>query len=52
MEDESMAKQTLKAVDPRSDPDISWRGADSIEQREAMIRDAAYYHFVKRGYTP
>ncbi|MBW8372288.1 MAG: DUF2934 domain-containing protein [Thiobacillus sp.] len=47
-----MAKPTRNAVDPRNDPDISWRGAYSLEQREAMIRDAAYYHFVKRGYAP
>ena len=38
-------------VDPRNDPDITWRDAFSPEQREAMIRDAAYYHFARRGYV-
>ena len=47
-----MAKQTHTPVDPGNDPDITWRGVFSLEQREAMIRDAAYYHFAKRGYAP
>lgn len=47
-----MAKQTHTPVDPSNDPDISWRGTYSLEQRETMIRDAAYYHFAKRGYAP
>lgn len=47
-----MAKQTRKAAAPRTDPDITWRGAFSLDQREAMIRDAAYYHYAKRGYAP
>jgi hypothetical protein len=47
-----MAKQTPTPVNPQSDPDITWRGAFSLEQREAMIRDAAYYHYAKRGYAP
>jgi hypothetical protein len=46
-----MAKQTRTPVNPQSDPDITWRGAFSLEQREAMIRDAAYYHYAKRGYA-
>jgi hypothetical protein len=46
-----MAKQTRAPAGPRNDPDISWRGAFSLEQREAMIRDAAYYHYAKRGYA-
>ena len=47
-----MAKQTHTPVDPGNDPDITWRGVFSLEQREAMIRDAAYYHYAKRGYAP
>jgi hypothetical protein len=47
-----MASQKRTAVDPGNDPDITWRGAFSLEQREAMIRDAAYYHYAKRGYAP
>lgn len=38
-------------LDPRNDPDITWRGAFSLEQREAMIRDAAYYRFARRGHV-
>ena len=52
MEDDNIAKQTHTPVNPQSDPDITWRGAFSLEQRETMIRDAAYYHYAKRGYTP
>ena len=52
MEDENMAKQTPTPVDPQTDPDITWRGAFSLEQREAMLREAAYYHYVKRGHAP
>ncbi|MHB1214526.1 MAG: DUF2934 domain-containing protein [Thiobacillus sp.] len=47
-----MAKQTRKAVDPQRNPDITWRGGFSLEQREAMIRDAAYYRYQRRGHTP
>lgn len=47
-----MARQKRTPVDPRNDPGITWRGAFSLEQREAMIRDAAYYHYAKRGYAP
>ena len=46
-----MAKQKHTPVNPQSDPDITWRGEFSLEQREAMIRDAAYFHYAKRGYT-
>ena len=47
-----MVKQTGTPLDPGNDPNITWRGTFSLEQREAMIRDAAYYHFAKRGYAP
>lgn len=47
-----MAKQTRTPVNPQTDPDITWRGAFSLEQREAMLREAAYYHYMKRGHTP
>jgi hypothetical protein len=52
MENENMARQTPKPVNPQNAPDITWRGEFSLEQREAMIRDAAYFHYTKRGYTP
>lgn len=47
-----MAKQTRTPIDPQSNPDITWRGAFSLEQRETMIREAAYYHYAKRGHAP
>ncbi|MDP2109377.1 MAG: DUF2934 domain-containing protein [Thiobacillus sp.] len=47
-----MAEQTRTPVNPQTDPDITWRGAYSLEQREAMLREAAYYHCMKRGHTP
>lgn len=47
-----MAKQTRTPLDPQNDPDITWRGSFSLEQRETMIRDAAYFHYAKRGYAP
>ena len=47
-----MAKQTPEPIDQRSAPDITWRRAFSLEQREAMIREAAYYRYAQRGYTP
>jgi hypothetical protein len=47
-----MAKQTRTPANPQGDPDITWRGAFTLEQREAMIRDAAYFHYAKRGYAP
>jgi hypothetical protein len=47
-----MAIQTPTPIEPGSAPDITWRGAFSIEQREAMIREAAYYRYMQRGYTP
>lgn len=46
-----MAEQTDRPADPYDDPDMAWRGGFSLEQREAMIRDAAYYHFARRGYV-
>jgi hypothetical protein len=34
---------------PAAAPDVTWHGRYSIEDREAMIREAAYYRFLKRG---
>lgn len=46
-----MAKLTRASVNQQSDSSMMWQGAFSHEQREAMIREAAYRHFAKRGYT-
>lgn len=51
MEDRHMAKQTRAVVNRRSDADRTEREIPSLEQREAMIRAAAYYHYAKRDYT-
>jgi hypothetical protein len=48
MEDKRMARR-ITAV-PKQ-PEITWRGRLSLEQRETMIRDAAYFRFVQRGYA-
>ena len=47
-----MATQTRRTVEQHNAPDITWRGAFSLEQREKMIREAAYYRYAQRGYTP
>ncbi|MCL5061546.1 MAG: DUF2934 domain-containing protein [Candidatus Thermoplasmatota archaeon] len=47
-----MARQTRTPVDPHNDPDITWRGGFSLEQREALIREAAYSRYARRGYAP
>lgn len=46
-----MAKQTPLS-DPKNAPAPTWRGAYSLEQRETMIREAAYYRYMRRGHTP
>lgn len=47
-----MARQTRTPDDPRIAPDITWRGYFSLEEREAMIREAAYYRSAQRGFAP
>lgn len=47
-----MAKQTSTGVNRRGNPDITWRGAYSLDQREAMIREAAYFRSAQRGFAP
>jgi hypothetical protein len=48
-----MPRRTRIPANPQSNPGgVTWRGAFSLEQREAMIREAAYFHYAKRGYAP
>jgi len=47
-----MTTQTRRTIEPHNALDMTWRGAFSLEQRERMIREAAYYRYVQRGYTP
>jgi hypothetical protein len=51
MEDETMARQIPTAVNQPVQFGVSWHGSFTTEQRETMIREAAYYHYVQRGYT-
>lgn len=39
-------------ANPKREPDITWRGHFSLDERETMIREAAYYHYQQRGYAP
>ncbi|SFD91977.1 DUF2934 domain-containing protein [Nitrosomonas sp. Nm166] len=43
-----MAKQTRTPVNQKSNSDVT----STPEQREAMIREAAYHRYAKRGYIP
>jgi len=44
-----MAIQTGTSIDQRGHPNITWRGTHSLDEREAMIREAAYYLYLQRG---
>jgi hypothetical protein len=46
-----MAKLTRNSANQQSDSNMMWQGAFGHEQREAIIREAAYHHYAKRGYT-
>lgn len=46
-----MARETRTPANQRGDPGITWRGTVSLEQREAMIREAAYSRYAQRGYA-
>jgi hypothetical protein len=52
MEDAPMARGTRTPADQSAKPGVTWRGAFSLEQREAMIREAAYYRCLQRGFAP
>ncbi len=45
-----MAKRT--PVNQNSNSDVKRPVTSTPEQREAMIREAAYHRYAKRGYTP
>lgn len=45
-----MARET--AVTRKHEPNVTWRGHFSLEERETLIREAAYYHYEQRGYAP
>lgn len=47
-----MTRQASTPVSQSGRPDITWHGSISLEQRENMIREAAYFRAMQRGYTP
>lgn len=47
-----MATQASTHINVGGHPDITWRGNISLEEREAMIRESAYYQYMQRGYVP
>lgn len=47
-----MDRSTRTSAKQPSDTTVTWRGNLSLEQREAMIRDAAYERYARRGYSP
>jgi Protein of unknown function (DUF2934) len=49
MEDEYMARQANTAVAQPEAPGVTWHGRFSLEERETMIREAAYYRYLQRG---
>ena len=44
-----MATQASTPTTAGGHPDISWRGNISLEEREALVRESAYYQYVQRG---
>lgn len=51
MEDEQMARQANTAIAQQEAPGVTWHGRFSLEEREAMIREAAYFRYERRGYV-
>lgn len=47
-----MAKQKRTLPNQQSAPVNTRQETSSLEQREAKIREAAYYHYLKRGNVP
>ena len=53
MENLDMPRKKPAPVSPAATPaSTSWRGGYTLEQREAMIREAAYFQALQRGYAP
>lgn len=47
-----MATKANRAVKKPEAPEVLWHGYFSLEEREAMIREAAYYRYLERGCAP
>lgn len=44
-----MSIQTSTPSNQQDHPDITWRGTHSLNERDAMLREAAYYLYEQRG---
>ncbi len=44
-----MARQSRPADDKPEAPAITWHGYHTLEERENMIREAAYYRYLAHG---
>jgi hypothetical protein len=50
MEDRVLAAQA-EIIKPEA-PGVLWHGRYSVDERETMIREAAYYRYLQRGCVP
>lgn len=44
-----MSIQTSTPIEQQRHPGITWRGTHSLDERDAMLREAAYYLYEQRG---
>ena len=44
-----MARQSRPADSQPEAPNITWHGYHTLEERETMIREAAYYRYLEHG---
>lgn len=49
MEGEKMS-MTSTPIDQHGHPNITWNGTHSLDEREGLIREAAYYLYEQRGF--
>jgi hypothetical protein len=52
MEDTNMTRMTTAAAPRKSQPDPTNVRTASLEERQRMIGEAAYYRYAQRGYAP
>jgi hypothetical protein len=49
MENETMPRQSRNKASKAEAPNITWHGYHTLEEREAMIREAAYFRYLEHG---
>jgi hypothetical protein len=49
MENEAMPRQSRRTESKPEAPAITWHGYHTLEERENMIREAAYYRYLEHG---